>query len=228
MQVKDVMTTPVVTVGPDSEFSEIVEQLLVHGIGGVPVVDERGIVLGIVTEADLVSNEAYGYRRRRGLMLIADYLRGRDPGWVRKAGALTARQLMTSHPVCAFPDEPLQSVARRMLEARHSRMPVVENGRLVGIIARHDLLQPFYRPDEDLLREIVQLLDDPLRMPETNNARVTVQGGVVSLSGIVDWEADVKIVESVLSRVPGVIAVDNRLVARDSEPVLQAPGPGLR
>lgn len=144
------MTTDIVTVGPDATFAEIVDALLSNDISGLPVVDGTGRLLGIVTEADLVSKEAYGTRRRRALGLLADYFRGRDPQWVRKSAGLKAVELMTAAPDTTNPDEDLVETARRMLERHHKRLPVVERGQVVGIVARHDLLQHFRdldRPD---------------------------------------------------------------------------------
>lgn len=141
MKVADIMTTDVVTVGPEATFAEILDTLLDREVSGLPVVDGDGRLLGIVTEADLVSREAYGYRRRRALGLLADYFRGRDPQWVRKAAGLTARELMTAAPDALAPDDDIAEVARRMLERHHKRLPVVVDGRIVGIVSRHDLLR---------------------------------------------------------------------------------------
>src|SRR5690606_11267370 len=131
VRVRDVMTTDVVTVGPDATYGEIADRLLAHDISGVPVIDEAGMLLGIVTEADLVSREAYGPERRRPLGLIVDYLRDRDPAWVRKAAATTARDLMTRVVTTAAPDDDVRVTAQRMLEAGYKRLPVVAgDGRL--------------------------------------------------------------------------------------------------
>ena len=105
MRVRDVMSAPVVTVGPDATFHEVVGRLLDNDISGVPVVDPTGRLLGIVTEADLVSNEAYGYRRRRALALVGDFLLGRNPAWVAKSSARTAAELMSGVTSTARPDE---------------------------------------------------------------------------------------------------------------------------
>ena len=141
MHVRDVMTTDVVTVPPDADFGEIVERLLDRGISGLPVVDADGTLLGMVTEADLVSREAYGPGRRRPLGLVLDYLRDRDPAWVRKASGTTARDLMTQVVTTASPDDELRVIARVLLESGHRRLPVVRaDGRLAGIVSRRDLL----------------------------------------------------------------------------------------
>jgi CBS domain-containing protein len=83
VKVRDIMTAPAITVGPDAPFVQIVDALLVNDISGVPVTDDDGRLLGVVSEADVVTKEAYGHRRRRALGLVADYLRGRDPQSVR-------------------------------------------------------------------------------------------------------------------------------------------------
>jgi CBS domain-containing protein len=145
VHVRDVMTTDVVTVGSDATFGEMVDRLLSHDVSGLPVIDADGMLLGIVTEADLVSREAYGPERRRPLGLAVDYLRGRDPAWVRKASATTAREVMTTVVTTASPDDELRVAARRMLESGYKRLPgVAADGRLVGIVSRRDVLALAY------------------------------------------------------------------------------------
>ena len=123
----------------------MVDRLLAHDISGLPVVDARGILLGLVTEADLVSREAYGPDRRRSLGLVADYLRDRDPGWLRTASGTTAREIMTHDVTTASPDDELRVAARRMLESGYRRLPVVAtDGRVVGIVSRRDVLALAY------------------------------------------------------------------------------------
>ena len=221
MKVRDVMTVPVVTVHRDTTFRELVHQLLAHDISGLPVVDDDQRVIGIVTEADLVSKEAYGYRRRRPLGLLADFLAGHDPQWVRKASGRTAGDLMTTAPATAAPDEAVTTAARRMLEGGHKRLPVVVDGRVVGIVTRHDLLRPFQRSDGEIATAVNELLADPVRVPETHRVRPIVAAGVVTLTGDVQWPRDIALFEAVIARVPGVVAVESRLVAREPEPTVQ-------
>jgi CBS domain-containing protein len=145
VHVRDVMTTDVVTVGVEATYGEMVDLLLAHDISGLPVVDADDILLGLVTEADLVSREAYGPERRRPLGLIADYLRDRDPAWVRKASGATAREIMTHVVTTASPDDELRVAARRMLESGYKRLPVVATGgRIVGVVSRRDVLAQAY------------------------------------------------------------------------------------
>jgi CBS domain-containing protein len=218
MKVREVMSSPAITTTPDATFAELVETLLTHDISGLPVVDEAGRLLGMVTEADLVAKEAYGPRRRRALGLVADFLRDRDPQWVRKGAGRTARDVMTAAPITAAPDDDIGVAAREMLEHHHKRLPVVEDGRVVGLVSRQDLLRPFHRSDGELRSEIDGLLHDVWRVPEQHDVRATVAAGVVALEGTTQWPSDVAIVERLVGAIPGVVAVDNRLVARQPEP----------
>jgi CBS domain-containing protein len=220
VEIRDIMSTPVVTVGPDATFDEIVELLLTNSVSGLPVVDEDGHLLGIVTEADLVSNQAYGYRRRRALALVVDHLRGRDPQWVRKSSGRVARELMSNVLSVVTPDEEVAAAARRMLEDGHKRLPVVEDGRLVGIVARMDLLRPYFRRDVEIAADVSLLLADPLRIPEDHQIRAQVDNGVVTLLGSVRIPSDALLAESMVARIAGVVAVDNDLEAREPAPDL--------
>ena len=146
--VGDVMTRGVLTVRPTAKYHEIVNLLLDYDISGLPVVDPDGQLVGIVSEADLISKEAYERAdgRRRHLGLLRDQLLGRDTGWVHKSAARDAREMMTSPVRTVAPDDDLATAARIMLEGHLKRLPVVRDGKLVGILARHDLLQPLMNP----------------------------------------------------------------------------------
>jgi CBS domain-containing protein len=222
MKVSEVMTVPVVSVTPDATFTGIVELLLEHDVSGLPVVDDDGRLTGIVTEADLVAKEAYGFRRRRALAMVADYLAGRDPQWVRKAAGRTARDVMTTRPETVAPDDDVAVAARRMIETGHKRLPVLDDrGALVGIVSRHDLLRPYHRSDAEILVDVERLLEDPLYLPDDHTVRATVMAGVVVLVGNARWPSDVEVVEAFVAKVNGVVGVENHLQAREPEPGLR-------
>lgn len=144
-RVRDVMTTDVARLRPDAPYDQIVDLLLARGVSGAPVTDEDGRLVGIVTEADLVTREAYGGPGRRPVDVVLDHLRNRPPAWVRKAEATTAADLMTRTVLTTSPDADLPGTARRLLESGYRRLPVVDaEGRLVGIVSRRDLLAPAY------------------------------------------------------------------------------------
>lgn len=218
MKVRDVMSSPAVTVGPDASFADIVERLLGHDISGVPVVDAGGRLLGMVTEADLVSKEAYRGEGHRPLDLVAGYLRGHDPQWVRKAAASRAADLMTADVITTAPDDDLRKAARTVLESHHTRLPVVEGGRVVGVVSRHDLLKPFGRGDAEITADIDRILTSPLTAPEGHECLAAVRAGVVTLTGSTRWPSDARVLVSMIDGVPGVVAVVDELVAREREP----------
>jgi CBS domain-containing protein len=225
MKVTDVMTRDVVTAETTTPYKELVRLMLDHGITGVPVVDEHRRLIGIVTEADLVDHEAYPDQPRRLLTILHDLVAGPPLESVRKAHAKNASGLMTEEPMTARPDESVVAAARRMLELKIKRLPVVDaNGDLVGIVARRDLLRAYARPDDEIAEAVQEILGSPRHVPEAIVIdRVTVRDGVVELDGSVQYPSDVRVVEGAVESVTGVVAVASRLVARQPEPRVIAP-----
>ncbi|HKY77175.1 MAG TPA: CBS domain-containing protein, partial [Acidimicrobiia bacterium] len=191
--------------------------LMEHDVSGLPVVDRSGRLVGVVTEADLVSKEAYGRRRRRLLGVVSDALSG-DSRWAQKAEGLTAADVMTRQPQTAAPNEEVGRLARRMLERGIKRVPVVEDGRLVGIVTRHDLLRVFDRTDEHIEADIRARLASPVYTPEDQAVTFSVADGVVTLEGSVRFAGDRPVVEGMVRNVPGVVAVDSRLAYLEPNP----------
>jgi CBS domain-containing protein len=210
MKVRDVMTTDVLTVREDTSFKETVEVLVENRISGVPVVDGEGLLVGLVTEADLVSKEAFDLRQRRPLAAVADLIAGVSR-WSGKATGLTAGDVMTDRVVTAAPAESLRAAARRMLDVGVKRLPVVEDGRLVGIISRQDLLRIFHRTDADIAAEIDARLASPRYAPEDHSVSASVEDGIVTLTGSVRFSGEVPVVVGLATNVAGVVHVDNRL-----------------
>jgi CBS domain-containing protein len=222
--IAEVMTRDVITIGPDATFHDVVDCLLGNDISGVPVVGANGTLLGIITEADLITKEAYGDKRpRRHLAMLADHLRGRDHDWVGKASARCGADLMTCPVDTISPSAPIGAAARIMLEKSHKRLPVVEDGRLVGIVARSDLLKPFQRSDDEIAAEVKAVLADPLRCPAATAIKVTVHQGVVTTTGTTRFPSDIDAVRRIIGKVPGVVSVVLALKGRDPEPGPDAP-----
>jgi CBS domain-containing protein len=207
MKVRDVMTPLVVTASPEMSFKETAELLVESGVGGLLVVGPHGLVLGLVSEAHLMSKEAFDTRRRRPLAVLVGLLTG-SGRWVDKATGLTAGEVMTTDVVTANPDEDIQAAARRMLERGVKRLPVVENERLVGIVSRYDLLRLFHRPDAAIAAEINSKLADPLYAPEYHTVKATVEDGVVTLEGRVRLEGEEAVVCGLAERIAGVVQVN--------------------
>ncbi|MFF6793625.1 CBS domain-containing protein [Streptomyces filamentosus] len=201
--VLEVMTHRVVTVSPGTPFKEIVRLLVEHDISAVPVVGEDRRLLGVVSEADLLrdTSELPDLEGRwAGVRLLS-----RERGLPE---AETAADLMTSPAVSAQPGWNLVETARTMDRKGVKRLPVTdETGRLVGIVSRTDLLRPFLRGDTAIREEIEHdVLGDTLRLaPDT--LRVSVDDGVVTLTGRVEERADIPVIVRLCRSVDGVVAL---------------------
>jgi CBS domain-containing protein len=227
MLVKDVMTPDVVSVAPDTPYKDVVETLVRAGVSCVPVIDDSERLLGIVTEADLVSKEAYVGRRRRALGLLADVVSGRAHHWATKAKGLVATEIMSRDVVTCEPRENIRVAARRMLERRVKRLPVVHHGALVGVVSRQDILRTLDRPDEEIAGAVEARLSSPLDMPDDHHVRFSVDHGVVTLSGDVRYGWDKQVVVSVVRDVEGVIEVVDHLHNREPDPNPPVARPGV-
>ncbi|MFH8475769.1 CBS domain-containing protein [Streptomyces sp. NPDC018000] len=208
--VNDVMTKNVVTVSPDTEFKEIAARMEQWRVAAVPVVEGEGHVVGIVSEADLLSKEEFHEHR---IGLIEQMYR---PGDTAKAGAVRAEELMTSPAITVKPDVPLPQAARLMADRRIKRLPVVDaDGNLKGIVSRADLLKIFLRSDDELAAEIRHEVVN--RLFPASSVKVGVTGGVATLTGRVRNPDLIPVAARLAQSVEGVVGVDCRLVEEPSD-----------
>jgi len=148
--VSDVMDTEPVAVPPDADVATVVALLRDNELHGVPVVNEGGRCVGIVTEADLVIADEEGdlhlphYLSLFGGTVFLEPLR-RFEDRLKKALASTAEDMMTADPVTVAADDTIAHAARIISESGHNRLPVVEHGRLVGVVTRVDVLSALAR-----------------------------------------------------------------------------------
>jgi len=144
--VRDYMDDDPATVKLDTSAEDVARLLGEHELHGVPVVNEAGRCVGIVTEDDLVMADEEGdlhiphYIELFGGLVFLESVRGFERR-LKKAMAATARDLMTSDPTTIGPDENVHAAAKVISESGHNRLPVVEHGRLVGVITRADVLR---------------------------------------------------------------------------------------
>jgi CBS domain-containing protein len=215
MRVEQIMTRDVVHVAPDTSLKEVATLLVDNRISGVPVCDAEGVVLGVVSEADILrKEEGIGTDFPRP---VAWLLRRLD-GDLRKIEARTAADAMTRPALTVRPSQQAAEAARLMVERNVNRVPVVAGGKLAGIVSRADLVRAFTRPDEELEREIRDdvLFRTMLLVPE--DFRVTVRDGHVSIGGHVATEADAAIVVRWIRQIPGVVHVEADLDWSPAEP----------
>ncbi|HEV8557649.1 MAG TPA: CBS domain-containing protein [Actinophytocola sp.] len=187
MRARDVMSRPVVSVDPHTTVREAVTVLTEHGFGAVPVVDELGHVVGIFSESDAV----------RTTMSTVD---GRD----RRNDAVSTT--MTAPVEVVTPGTAITTVAERMLAGRLRCLPVVEEGLLVGVVARRDLLRTLVRDDDVIGASVRALLDDYAGSRRRWNIEVT--GGKVVISGEFADQAERSVVAALARTAPGVTGVD--------------------
>ncbi len=227
MNAADVMTSNVVTVHPETPVPKLVTLLLSRGISGVPVVDQDGGLVGIVTEGDLVRRAELGTERRRGrwaAFFTGTATLARD--YVRSHG-LVVSDVMTPSVAVVAPEAALADVADLMEERRVRRVPVVRDGKLLGIISRADLLRAWAslpaetRPagaDDAAIREaLLEALSHQSWSRRPNNS-IVVTEGVVHLWGLVATEEERRALELAASRTPGARSVESHLVVLAAEP----------
>jgi CBS domain-containing protein len=193
VRVRDVMSSPVVCVPPDLPLKDVADLLVTRAISAVPVV-ERGELVGIISEADLVPLELAPDPRAH-LIPPAEL-----PGQLPKV----AGEAMTREVVALAEEADVAEAGRLLLERRVKSIPVLRGRRVVGIVARRDLLAVLARRDQDIAGDLEGLLASELGPPSPY--RATVRDGVVELTGPTDPTS--RRLASLLAReVPGVIEV---------------------
>ena len=225
MRARDVMMSPVITVKPDSSIKEVAQIFVTRRISGVPVVDDEGNLVGIVTEGDLLRRSEAGTERKRSSWLLlftgnetlaADYVRAHS----RKVA-----DVMTRNVITATPDTPLREIASLLEKNSIKRVPVMSNGQLVGLITRANLIQTVATASDEPeipLSDVTirdQLLSHLTAQPwaHTSLLNVTVNGGVVDLWGVANSDAERKAIRVAAETASGVRAVNDHLIVRPLE-----------
>ncbi|MBP2703930.1 CBS domain-containing protein [Microbispora sp. RL4-1S] len=218
MKVRDVMTRKVVAVTGATSYRDVAQVLIDRGVSAVPVVDERCHVIGVISEADLLRKEEfreqyYGEDYRPPLrQRLREQLGRRGTTMADRARGDTAADLMSAPPVTTRPYISVVSAARIMAAHEVKRLPVVnDDGRLEGIVSRHDLLRVLARTDDDIAREIHADILDCALWTDTSGVRVQVTDGVVTLTGKIARHSDARILVRMTERVNGVSEVLDRL-----------------
>lgn len=201
--VSDVLTREVTSIGRGTTFKETVRLMQDRNVSAVPVLDEEGRVVGVVSEADLLPKEEFRDSdpdRRTQLLRLSD---------LAKAGGVTAEELMTSPALTARPDTTLAQAARIMAHARVKRLPVVnEQDELEGIVSRADLLKVFLREDDEIAEEVRREVVAYLFPAPASAIRIQVHEGVVKLAGRVRDPSLIPVAARLVRAVEGVVDVD--------------------
>jgi CBS domain-containing protein len=220
MKAADVMVSNVISVGSQASVQEVADVLLRNRISGAPVIGPDGELIGIVSEGDLMRRPEAGTERRHswwlGLLtssqgLASDYI---------KSHSRKVVDVMTPRVITATPDTPLREIANLLEKHGIKRVPIVCDGKVVGIVSRANLLQalasvknmpPGTTDDASIRAKLVsKLSNEPWTKPSLMN--FIVHDGTVDLWGIVDSQTEKKAVRVLVESTPGVRAVNDNLI----------------
>lgn len=203
VRVGDVMTKEVITIGPDEALKEAARTMSSNKVSGLPVVDGANLV-GIITESDFVTRLADDDQS-----LISTLFRRERPALGGRVG-----EVMSREPVTVNPADSVTYAARVMSSRGIKRLPVVDqNGRLVGLVSRADLMSIFARPDAAIAADVREGGVQGL-VGATETVSVVVRDGVVNLTGTVGTITEKRMLEEYARQVAGVVAVESDLAAR--------------
>jgi len=231
MQARDVMTTSVETVRPDTPVHEVARQMADKRISGMPVVDESGKLVGIVTEGDLLRRVELGTDQRpRWLQIFTSNAKLADE-YVQTRGRL-AGDVMSRDVVTIAPTAPLTEVVDKMERNRVKRLPVIEGDRLVGIVTRGNLIcalgaaapaEEAVQVDDRRLRD--QVLAEFRRLPWglKSESNVVVSGGVVHLWGLVSTPHEQAALRVAAEQIPGVKRVEDHTGLKKANEAFRPP-----
>jgi len=204
--VSDVMSAPVVTVTPDTTFKDAVRILRRKRVSGLPVVDEHGSLVGIVSEGDLLNKvekrepDAYLFESRRHRLYSS------------RAAALDVASAMSTQVLSVRPDFPIALAAREMHTRGFKRLPVVdEKGRLVGIVSRGDLLTVFLRTDAQVRFDVRRSLAEAMHKHGGRELKARVAAGVVELEGAFEKKSHAEALVRAVTGIDGVVGVRSHL-----------------
>jgi CBS domain-containing protein len=209
--VSDVMTSRVHVAAPQAPFKLLVRLIEENRVSAIPIVDDTGLPVGIVSESDLLLKS-----RRFELESSRDLLHRQKRRTERaKAAGTVAADVMTSPAITVTSDTSLSDAARLMQETNVRRLVVVdERGRMAGIVSRSDLLQVFLRTDEELREEIASRLIPAVLLSLADAIGVEVSWNIATLSGEVERKSDAEILTRLTTELDGVVAVVDQLKYR--------------
>src|SRR5690349_14321871 len=224
MKARDVMVSPVITVMPNATVKEVAQSLQQHHISALPVVDAAGQLIGIVSESDLMRRADLGTERQRSRWLSALFVDEERLAaeYVRAHGRKVA-DVMTKRVITAAPDTSLNEIASLLEKHGIKRVPILENGALVGIVSRANLIQALAAdrkgleipiPDSKLRDRIMSHLNAQ-PWAHTSLINVTVNDGIVDIWGMTLSNEEKQALRVAAESIPGVRAVNDNVVIRN-------------
>jgi CBS domain-containing protein len=208
-RVDEIMTTPVVTVSPKTSLKEVAALLVERRISAVPVLAD-GDIVGIVPEGDIVGEESVVTESS----VLARLLGGDRSDDSPLPGARTAAEAMAAPAITIEWSDSAETAATLMTQHHVNRLPVVRDGKLVGIVSRSDLVRAYARSDDEIEREITERVLPEWYLLQPEAVSVDVHKGEVSLHGTVETRMDLDELPRRIRQVPGVVSVTDSLALR--------------
>lgn len=197
MKASDIMTRSVVTATADMPVREAVAVLAAHSVTSLPVVDDDGQIIGIVSEVDLLRSRLPHDPRAQ----VRPHRDGADP-------APTVRDVMSEMAICLSENADAADLAEVLVDNRVRAVPILRGSELVGIVSRRDLLRTLLRDDAAIRTDIRERL--AAYAGEPDRWKVTVDQGIVEVRGHFAGERDESAVHNLAATVPGVVRVHTR------------------
>jgi CBS domain-containing protein len=208
-RVDQLMSAPVATTTPDAPLKEVAAILVERGFSGMPVVRD-GELVGVISEADIVSlGLGVGSERSRPLTWL---LRGAFD--TASVASSTVEDVMSAPAITISGHHSPAAAAALMTKHGVRRLPVLEDGRLVGIVSRRDLVRAFARPDDEIANDITRDVIMRMFWLSPDEVVVHVDAGEVTLSGAVDSEVTAAALPDEIRKVPGVVSVQSIITIR--------------
>jgi CBS-domain-containing membrane protein len=221
MNASDVMTRNVISVTPDATVAEAVELMLERGISGLFVVDAAGVLVGVVTEGDLLRRDELGTERHKSWWLRLIASPGRQAADFTRTHGRKVADVMTHDLISVDANSPLESIVALMEQHRIKRVPVLQGDRMVGVVSRADMLRALSvaargttgsAPDDRTIRD--RILDTLAKEPwaPRTTLNVTVLNGVVDLWGTIGNDQERRAICVIAENTRGVTKVIDHLV----------------
>jgi CBS domain-containing protein len=222
MNASDVMVHPVITTRPDSSVHDAAAIMIANHISAVPVTDTNGRLLGILSEGDLLRRSETETERRRSWWLESLTSAETLAKEFVKTHSRKVSDVMTRNIIVAQPDTPLHEIATLLERNRIKRVPVVQDGKLVGLVSRADLVRalanwrsdPHSIPEDLTLQAAVMANLQGETWAHIALINVTARSGHIDLSGVVESEIQRDAIRVAVEGTPGVRAVDDNLMVR--------------
>lgn len=220
MKARDIMTTKIVTVSPDTQVRDVAALMIEKQISGIPVLKENGMLVGIISEGDFLRRPEIGTEKHRRRWLSFFTRADEQAREFTKSHALKAEDVMTTPVIHVSEDTSLSEVVETMEQHKVKRVPVLDDGNLVGIVTRRDILRALawqaapMPPPPESDSAIRAIMNDILKNEEwamSAVVNVIVSDGVVHLWGVIDSDEQRRALRVAAENISGVTAVEDHL-----------------